>query len=67
MVFKIPYMYDCIIKLCRTQAEVFLNHPNPNMRGIGQGEARHRKYKRLNLGGNHAYDCLSNCNFRVVT
>jgi hypothetical protein len=23
---------------------------------IGQGEARHRKYKRLKLGGGHAYD-----------
>jgi hypothetical protein len=23
---------------------------------IGQGEARHRKYKRLKLGGGHVYD-----------
>jgi hypothetical protein len=29
---------------------------NPNVRGIGQGEARHRKYKRLKLGGSQAYD-----------
>jgi uncharacterized protein YbcV (DUF1398 family) len=48
--FKIPYVYDCITKLCRTQAEVILNHANPNVRGIGQEEARHRNYKRLKLG-----------------
>jgi hypothetical protein len=27
-----------------------------HVRGIGQGEARHRKYKRLKLGGGQAYD-----------
>jgi hypothetical protein len=42
--FKIPYVFDCITKLCRTQAEVILTHVNPNVRGIRQGEARHRKY-----------------------
>jgi hypothetical protein len=26
--FKIPYMYDYITKLCRTQAEVIVNHVN---------------------------------------
>jgi hypothetical protein len=26
---------------------------------IGQGEAPHRKYKRLKLGGGHVYDCSS--------
>jgi hypothetical protein len=50
------YVYDCMIKLCRTQGEVILNHVNPNVLGIGQGEARHRKYKRLKLGGGQAYD-----------
>jgi hypothetical protein len=29
---------------------------NPNVRAIGQGEPRHRKYKRLKLGGGQAYD-----------
>jgi hypothetical protein len=29
---------------------------NENVRNIGQGEARHRKYKRLKLGGGQAYD-----------
>jgi hypothetical protein len=40
--FKIPYVYDYITKLCRTQAEAILNHVNPNVRGIRQVEARHR-------------------------
>jgi hypothetical protein len=46
-------------KLCRQQAEVILNHDNENVRDIGQGEARHRKYKRFKLGGSQAYDCSS--------
>lgn len=57
MAFRIPYMYDYITKLHRTQAEVILNHINPNVCGIGHGEARHRKYKSLKLGGSQAYDC----------
>jgi hypothetical protein len=28
----------------RQQAEVIQNHNNENVRNIGQGEARHRKY-----------------------
>jgi hypothetical protein len=35
------------------------NHENENVRFIGQGEAPHRKYKRLKLGGGHVYDCSS--------
>jgi hypothetical protein len=31
------------------------NHENEYIRGIGQGEARHRKYKRLELGGGQTY------------
>jgi hypothetical protein len=54
--FNIPYVYDYITKLRRTQAEVILNHRNPIVRGIVQGEAMHRKYKRLKLGGGQAYD-----------
>jgi hypothetical protein len=53
-VFKLPYIYDYITKLCRAQAEVILNYVNSNIRG--QGEARHRKYKRLKLGGGQAYN-----------
>jgi hypothetical protein len=54
--FKIPYVYDFITKLCRQQAEVIQNHHNPNVRNNGQGDAQHRKYKRLKLGGGLAYD-----------
>jgi hypothetical protein len=55
MAFQIPFVYDYITKLCRQQAEVIQNHVNKN-RNIGQGEARHRKYKRRKLGGGQAYD-----------
>jgi hypothetical protein len=36
------------------QAQVMQNHKNEHVRGIGQCEARHRKYKRLKLGGGQA-------------
>jgi hypothetical protein len=42
--------------LCRHQEEVIRNHENEYVRRIGQGEARQRKYKGLNLGGDQAYD-----------
>jgi hypothetical protein len=51
--FNLPYVYDNITKLCRKQAEVIRTH---HVRGIGQSEARHTKYKRLKLGGGQAYD-----------
>jgi hypothetical protein len=51
--FKIHCVYDYITKLCNTQAEVILNHVNLNIYGTGQGEARHRKYKGLKLGGGY--------------
>jgi hypothetical protein len=35
---------------------VIQNHDNQNVRNIGQSKARHRKYKRLKLGGGQAYD-----------
>jgi hypothetical protein len=54
--FKIPYVYDYITKFFRTQAEVIPNNRNPIVHGIGQREATHRKYKRLELGGGQAYD-----------
>jgi hypothetical protein len=53
--FHLPYVYDYMIKLSRPQAEVILNHDNENVRNIGEGEARHRKYKMLKLGGCQAY------------
>jgi hypothetical protein len=54
MAFKLPYIYDYITKLCRQQAEVIQNREN--VLNTGQGERRHRKYKRLKLGGSQAYD-----------
>jgi hypothetical protein len=54
--FNLPHVYDYITKLCRQQAEVIQNHENDHTHSIGQGEARHRKYKRLKLGGGEAYD-----------
>jgi hypothetical protein len=51
---KIPFVYDYITILCGTQAEEILSHVNPNVCGVGQGEAMHRKYKRLKLGGGQA-------------
>jgi hypothetical protein len=56
MAFKITYVYDYRTKLCRAQAEVILNHVNPNVHGIGQVEAMHWKYKRRKLGGGQTYD-----------
>jgi hypothetical protein len=55
MAFNIPYVYDYITKLGRQQAEVIQNHNNANVRNIGHDNARHRKYKRLKLGGGQAY------------
>jgi hypothetical protein len=54
--FQIPYVYDFITKICRKQAEVIQNHGNENVCRIGSGEAKHRKHKRLKLGGGQAYD-----------
>jgi hypothetical protein len=56
MAFEILFVYNYITKLCRQQAEVIQNHVNENVRNIGQGEAHHRKYKRLKLGSGQAYD-----------
>jgi hypothetical protein len=53
---NLPYMYDYITKLCRKQAEVIQNHENEHVHGTGESEARHRKYKRLKLGGGQTYD-----------
>jgi hypothetical protein len=50
------YIYDHIAKLCRQQAEVIQNHANANVCNIGEGESRHRKYKRLKLDCGQAYD-----------
>jgi hypothetical protein len=53
---QILYVYDYITKLSRQQAQVIQLRENIHVRNIGQGEARHRKYKRLKLSGGQAYD-----------
>jgi hypothetical protein len=53
---KISYLYDVFTELCREQAIVILNYENVYIHTIGKGEARHRKCKRLILGGGQAYD-----------
>jgi hypothetical protein len=58
--FNLSYAHEyTITKLCRPEAEVTQNHENEHVRSVGKGEARHRKYKRLKLGGGQAYDRLS--------
>jgi hypothetical protein len=52
--------------LCRQQAEVIQNHEIEHVRGIGQGEATHTKYKRLKLVGGQAYDRSSDYAVVVV-
>jgi hypothetical protein len=48
-------MQDYIIKLCRRQAEVILNHESPNVPAIVQGDPATGNM-RLKLGGGQAYD-----------
>jgi hypothetical protein len=52
-------IYDYITKPCKQQAEVVQNHENLKVRYIGQGEAQHLKYKKLQLGGGHVYNSSS--------
>jgi len=47
--FKVPYLYNYITKLCREQAVIIRNHENVNIRTIGKGETRHRKYKETQI------------------
>jgi hypothetical protein len=48
-----------VTKLCGQKAEFIQNHENEHVRSVGQGEARHVKYKRFKLGGGQAWDCSS--------
>jgi hypothetical protein len=53
---QIPYVYDCITKLCRRELEIIHNHENENVRSIGQGETPNTKHKTLKLGVSQLYD-----------
>jgi hypothetical protein len=54
--FQIPYVYNYVTKLFRQEAQGIQHHENTHVRYIEQGEAQHRKFKRLKLGGGQAYD-----------
>jgi hypothetical protein len=49
--FRLPY----VTKFCMQQSEVVQDHGSERVRSIGQGETRHRRCKRLKLGGGEAY------------
>jgi hypothetical protein len=54
-------------ELCKKQAEAIKNGINTNVNAIGQGEAMHRKYKRLSSAVvRPATVKVTNCNFGVV-
>jgi hypothetical protein len=61
-------VYDYIIELFRTQAEVILNHVIPNVRGIGEGEAMQRNIRNFNLAADRPTTFhLANRSVREVT
>jgi hypothetical protein len=53
--FQIPYVYNYITTLSRQQDQGIQHRENIHVPNIGRGEARHRQYKRLKLGGDQAY------------
>jgi hypothetical protein len=55
MTLTLTPSHDYITKLCRQQAKIIQNHGNDSVRNIGQGELRHRKFKRLKFDGGQAY------------
>jgi hypothetical protein len=57
--FQISHVYYFVTKFCTQQAEAIQKHDNKNVRNIVEGDARHRKYKRLKLGGGHVYEPTS--------
>jgi hypothetical protein len=63
--YRIPYVYNYITKLCRIHAIAIQNQLNINARSNGQGEAMHRKCRRLKLGGGNAHDRSGVCRLRV--
>jgi hypothetical protein len=56
MACHVSCIYHYIIKLCRQHAEVI--QKKSNVRDIRK-EARHKNYKKLNLGGDEAYSLSS--------
>jgi hypothetical protein len=65
--FKIPYVYDYIHKLCRTQAEAVLNRVNPNYVVLDKEKPCRRGIKGLNLAAVRPTTVqLTDCSFGVV-
>jgi hypothetical protein len=60
VVFEIPYVFDFVTELCMQRAEIVQNRENVIFLNISQSEDRHRKYKRLKLGGGQAHDPSKN-------
>jgi hypothetical protein len=52
--FNLAHVYDLYNKIVHATSRSHTNHENERVRGIEQGEARHRKYKRLSAGGGQA-------------
>jgi hypothetical protein len=55
MAFKIPYVYNYIIKLFGQYAEVIQNHENEMFTTMDKAKHAAEKYKRHILGGGHLY------------
>jgi hypothetical protein len=49
--FQPPVRTRLCKRIVQSTTEVIQNHEKKHARTIGQGETRHRKYKRLKLGG----------------
>jgi hypothetical protein len=56
------YTIMYITKLCKQEVQVIQRRKNIHVHNTGQGEARHRKYKRIKLGGGQPYDRSSDQN-----
>jgi hypothetical protein len=63
--FRLPYVYNYINKLFRTQAEVILNHVNPNYMVLDKEKPCIGSITDK-FGGGQAYDRSANYSFRVV-
>jgi hypothetical protein len=57
--FQIPYVYDCITKSCRQQAEIIHNMKMKMYALLDKAKPHEENIKGLNLGGGHLYDSSS--------
>jgi hypothetical protein len=61
--FPVLCVYEYFTELYTQQAGTTQSLEDANIRNSGQGEAQHRKYKRLKLGGGRAsYRSSCSCN-----